>query len=197
MIQSLCVFCGSSQGGRPVYADTARRLALFLLANKISLVYGGANVGLMGILADTMLAGGGKVIGVMPKSLVEREVAHHDLTEMHIVNGMQERKALMAELSDAFLSLPGAFGTLDELFEVLTWNQLGILTRPVGLLNIDGFYNSLISMLDHAVAEKFLRPEHRNILLVEDNLELLLHKFNTWEPVTAEKWIERLKAGEI
>ena len=197
MIRSLCVFCGSSVGSRPSYTETARRLAVFLLSNRISLVYGGANVGLMGILADTMLAGGGRVIGVMPKSLVEREVAHHDLTEMHIVSGMQERKALMADLSDAFLAMPGAYGTLDELFEVLTWNQLGIIAKPVGLLNVDGFYDPLISMLDHAVEEKFLRPEHRNILLVEDDFGRLLQKLNSWEPVTAEKWIERLKQGEI
>jgi uncharacterized protein (TIGR00730 family) len=197
MIHSLCVFCGSSLGNRPSYAGMARRLARFLLANDISLVYGGANVGLMGILADTMLAGGGRVIGVMPKSLVEREVAHNGLTEMHIVGGMQERKALMADLSDAFMALPGAYGTLDELFEVLTWNQLAIITKPVGLLNIEGFFNPLISMLDHAVDEKFLRPEHRNMLLIDDDFERLLQKFNTWEPVVAEKWIERLKLGKI
>jgi uncharacterized protein (TIGR00730 family) len=197
MIRSLCVFCGSSVGSRPEYSETARRLAGFLLENRISLVYGGANVGLMGIMADTMLAGGGRVIGVMPKSLVEREVAHQDLTEMHIVEGMQERKALMADLSDAFLALPGAYGTLDELFEVLTWNQLGIVAKPVGLVNMGGFYDPLIAMLDHAVAERFLRPEHRNILLIDDSFERLLQKFNTWEPVTAEKWIERLKAGGI
>jgi uncharacterized protein (TIGR00730 family) len=133
----------------------------------------------------------------MPKSLVEREVAHLDLTEMHIVEGMQERKALMADLSDAFLALPGAYGTLDELFEVLTWNQLGIIAKPVGLVNTGGFFDSMVAMLDHAVEERFLRPEHRNILLIEDEFELLLEKFSSWEPVTAEKWIERLKEGKI
>jgi len=133
MIKTLCVFCGSSTGSHPIYSDMARCLAEYLLEKKIKMVYGGANVGLMGILADTMLADGGTVIGVMPESLVEHEVAHHDLTEMHIVSGMQERKALMADLSDAFLALPGAYGTLDELFEVLTWNQLGIINKPVGL----------------------------------------------------------------
>ncbi|MCX6268593.1 MAG: TIGR00730 family Rossman fold protein [Bacteroidetes bacterium] len=163
----------------------------------MTLVYGGANIGLMGALADTMLAGGGKVIGVMPKSLVEREVAHVNLTEMHIVAGMQERKALMAGLSDAFIALPGAYGTLDELFEVLTWNQLGIIHKPIGLLNIDGFFNPLLQMLDHAVTEKFLRPEHRNMLLTGDNFVQLMQDLDHYQPVVAEKWIERLKAGDI
>ena len=197
MIKSLCVFCGSSMGSKAIYADTARRLGYFLLQKNITLVYGGANVGLMGILADTMLAENGRVIGVMPKSLVEREVAHPGLTEMHIVDGMQERKALMADLSDAFISLPGAYGTLDELFEVLTWNQLGIVNKPVGLINAGGFYDHLISMLDHAVAEKFLRPEHRSALLMDDDFDQLLQKLETYQPSVAEKWIERLKQGKI
>jgi hypothetical protein len=144
-----------------------------------------------------MLNGGGEVIGVMPKSLVEKEVAHDGLTEMHIVDDMQERKALMAELSDAFIALPGAYGTLDELFEVLTWNQLGIITKPVGLLNINGFFDPLIRMLDLAVEEQFLRREHRAILQVEENEEKLVEKLNTYQPVVAQKWIERLKEGKI
>ena len=197
MIRALCVFCGSSLGGKQFYEVRATMLAEFLLAEKITLVYGGANIGLMGILADTMLAGGGKVIGVMPKSLVEREVAHAGLTELHIVEGMQERKALMADLSDAFIALPGAYGTLDELFEVLTWNQLGIITKPIGLLNIDGFFNPLLQMLDHAVEEKFLRPEHRNMLLTGDDLVKLMNDLENYKPVVAGKWIERLKAGKI
>ena len=197
MITSLCVFCGSSKGSQPVYEDTARRLGQYLVQKKITLVYGGANVGLMGIVADTVLAGGGRVVGVMPKSLVEREVAHGGLTEMHIVDGMQERKALMADLSDGFVSLPGAFGTLDELFEVLTWNQLGIIRKPSGLINVAGFYNHLIKMLDHAVHEKFLRPEHLDMLLVEEDFEVLLQRMETYQPSTAEKWIERLKQGKI
>jgi len=197
MIRTLCVFCGSSIGRQLLYSERAVKLAEYLLAEKITLVYGGANVGLMGILADTMLAGGGNVIGVMPKSLVEREVAHADLTEMHIVEGMQERKALMADLSDAFIALPGAYGTLDELFEVLTWNQLGIIHKPIGLLNLDGFFNSLLQMLDHAVEEKFLRPEHRNMLISGDDLIQLMQALEKYQPVTAEKWIERLKVGKI
>jgi len=197
MIKTICVFCGSSIGGDPVYGEIARRLSQFFLREQITLVYGGANVGLMRVLADTMLEAGGKVIGIMPRSLVEREVAHTGLTEMHIVEGMQERKALMADLSDAFIALPGAYGTLDELFEVLTWNQLGILSKPVGLLNINGFFNPLIALLDHAVQEKFLRQEHRNILILEEKEELLLTRLNNYQPVTAEKWIEGLKKGEI
>jgi uncharacterized protein (TIGR00730 family) len=197
MIKKLCVFCGSGTGRQLIYSEHASRLAEYLLAQNITLVYGGANIGLMGVLADTMLAGGGKVIGVMPKSLVEREVAHASLTEMHIVEGMQERKALMADLSDAFIALPGAYGTLDELFEVLTWNQLGIIRKPIGLLNVDGFFNPLLQMLDHAVAERFLRPEHRNMLLTGTDFIRLIRDLGEYQPVTAEKWIEGLKAGKI
>jgi hypothetical protein len=184
-------------GKQLLYAEHAAQLAKYLLSEKITLVYGGANIGLMGVLADTVLAGNGKVIGVMPRSLVEREVAHNNLTEMHIVEGMQERKAMMADLSDAFVSLPGAYGTLDELFEVLTWNQLGIINKPIGLLNIAGFFDPLLQMLDHAVAEKFLRSEHRNMLLVDTDFEQLMTKLENYQPVTAAKWIERLKAGDI
>ena len=197
MIKTICVFCGSSKGKNNLYGLKAEGLGKFFLKNGYRLVYGGANVGLMGILADTILSGGGEVIGVMPKSLVEKEVAHNHLTHMHIVGDMQERKALMADLSDAFIALPGAYGTFDELFEMLTWNQLGIVTKPVGLLNIDGFFNPLIRMLDHAVDEKFLRPEHRIILQVEEDEEKLMEKLNAYQPIVAQKWIERLKEGRI
>jgi uncharacterized protein (TIGR00730 family) len=197
MIQTICVFCGSSSGAGNTYKQRAKQLAEFFLAHNIRLVYGGANIGLMGILADTMLEKNGTVIGVMPKKLVEREVAHLNLTEMHIVNDMQERKALMAELSDGFITLPGAYGTFDEIFEMLTWNQLGIVTKPVGLLNINGFFNPMLEMLDISVREMFLRPEHRQILLVEEDEEKLLQRMNEYQPVTAEKWIERLKMGKI
>ncbi len=197
MIKTICVFCGSSTGTNSIYKERAKQLAEFFIRQQIQMVYGGANVGLMGILADTMLEHHGKVIGVMPQNLVDREVAHSGLTGMHIVADMQERKALMANLSDAFITLPGAYGTFDELFEMLTWNQLHILTKPVGLLNINGFFNPLIAMVDHAVEEQFLRPEHRRILLVDENEEHLLQKMNDYQPVTAEKWIERLKMGKI
>ena len=197
MIKTVCVFCGSSTGEDPVYTERAERLARFFLVNNIQLVYGGANVGLMRVVADTMLKGNGSVTGVMSKNLVHREVAHLDLTEMHVVDDMQQRKALMAELSDGFMTLPGAYGTFDELFEMLTWNQLHILEKPVGLLNIKGFFNPLLKMLDKAVEEKFLRPEHRGILLAEEDEAILLKQMNEYKPVPAEKWIERLKEGKI
>ena len=197
MIGTICVFCGSSMGSGDKYKDSAKTLAEYLVKHQIRLVYGGANVGLMRILADTMLDGGGKVTGVMPEALVAKEVAHDNLTDMHIVKDMQERKALMAELSDAFIALPGAFGTLDELFEMLTWNQLGIIHKPIGILNVDHYYDAMISMLDHAVNEKFLRPEHRRILVIDEDAERLIAKLNEFKPVTAEKWIERLKEGNI
>jgi hypothetical protein len=197
MIKTICVFCGSSTGESPVYAERAEQLARFFLENNIHLVFGGANVGLMRVLADTMLKGNGYVMGVMPKNLVHREVAHLDLTEMHIVADMQERKALMAKLSDGFMTLPGAYGTFDELFEMLSWNQLHIVEKPVGLLNIKGFFNPLLKMLDDAVEEKFLRPEHRGILLAEEDEAILLKRMNEYRPVPAEKWIERLKEGKI
>ena len=197
MIKTICVFCGSSTGENPVYAEKAEQLARFFLENNLRLVYGGANVGLMRILADTMLKGNGHVAGVMPKNLVHREVAHLELTEMHIVEDMQERKAVMAKLSDGFITFPGAYGTFDELFEMLTWNQLHIVEKPVGLLNVKGFFNPLLKMLDNAVEEKFLRPEHRRILLAEEDETVLLKRMNEYKPVAAEKWIERLKEGKI
>lgn len=197
MIKNLCVFCGSSLGSNPAYAEGAVQLAQILLNKNITLVYGGANVGLMRVLADTVLKSGGKVVGVMPRSLVEKEVAHQHLTEMHIVDGMQERKALMADLSDAFIALPGAFGTLDEIFEVLTWNQLGIIHKPLGLFNTGGYFDPLLAMLDRAVEEQFLRPEHRNMLQVSNDASRLLNLLENYQPVTAHKWIERLKEGKI
>lgn len=197
MIKTLCVFCGSSLGSHTGYAESARNLALLLYSRQISLVYGGANVGLMQVLADTLLNAGGEVTGVMPASLVKREVAHTHLTKLHIVGDMQERKALMAELSDAFVALPGAYGTFDELFEVLTWNQLGIIHKPIGLLNLRGFFDPLLALLDHAVDERFLRPEHRAILQIAEDPAQLLDQLDAFRPVVAEKWIERLKAGQI
>jgi uncharacterized protein (TIGR00730 family) len=197
MIKTICVFCGSSTGGNDQYREAAKLLARGLLDDGITLVYGGANVGLMRVLADTMLEGKGKVIGIMPRALVEKEVAHDNLTEMHIVEGMQERKAMMADLSDAFIALPGAYGTFDEIFEVLTWNQLGIVDKPIGLLNVDGYFDPMIAMLDHAVKEKFLRPEHRSILQIDSLYRPLLEKLNAFRPVVAQKWIEQLKKGKI
>jgi uncharacterized protein (TIGR00730 family) len=197
MIQTVCVFCGSSSGAGVTYSEMAVELGRFFLKNQIRLVYGGANVGLMGTIADVMLEGEGEVIGVMPRALVEREVAHDGLTEMHIVADMQERKALMAQLSDGFITLPGAYGTLDELFELLTWNQLGIVNKPIGLLNVNGFFNPLITMVDRAVEDMFLRPEHRAILQIDETPEGLFEKLQNYKPLIAQKWIEGLKAGKI
>lgn len=197
MIKTVCVFCGSSLGANEIYARMATNLAEYLLRMKVNLLYGGSNVGLMHVLADTMLNGGGVAIGVMPKSLVDREVAHDKLTEMYIVGDMQERKALMAELSDAFIALPGAFGTFDELFEMLTWNQLGIITKPVGLLNVNGYFDDLIRMLDKARDDRFLRTEHHEILQVDTDPAGLFLKLENFRPKQAEKWIERLKEGRI
>jgi uncharacterized protein (TIGR00730 family) len=197
MIKTICVFCGSSSGSRKIYADAAVSLGEYLLKHRISLVYGGANVGLMRILADTVLAGGGEVTGVMPRGLADREVAHQTLTHMHIVEGMQARKALMADLSDGFIALPGAYGTLDELFEILSWNQLSILSKPVGILNTGGFYDYLTAMLGHSEEEGFLRPEHRKMLIVEQDIETLFRKLEYYKPVPAPEWIENLKKGKI
>jgi len=179
------------------YATAMVELATMLVKMKIRVIYGGANVGLMRVLADRVIEMGGVVVGVMPKNLVEREVAHDGLEEMHIVGDMQERKALMAKLSDAFIALPGAYGTFDELFEMLTWNQLGLVSKPVGLLNVNHYFDGMITMLDHAVEERFLRPEHRALLISGDDAGQLMDLLQHFKPVTAEKWIERLKQGKI
>ncbi len=197
MIRTICVFCGSGTGAKPVYRVEAEKMARYFTAHAIHLVYGGANVGLMGIIADTMISEGGKVTGVMPQGLVDREVAHKGLEKLHIVKGMQERKALMAELSDAFIALPGGYGTLDELFEMLSWHQLQIIQKPIGILNIDGYFDPLVEMLKRSVEDKFLRPEHYAILQVDDQIDRLMVKLTNHQPVVAGKWIEGLKRGDI
>jgi uncharacterized protein (TIGR00730 family) len=170
----LCVFCGSSGGGPAVYAGTARALGAALAAGGVGLVYGGGHVGLMGVLADAVLAAGGTAVGVIPQGLVDRELAHTGLTELHVVATMHERKALMAELSDAFAALPGGCGTADELFEILTWAQLGLHAKPVGLLNVAGFFDPLLAWLDRAVRDGFVRAEHRRLLHVSADVAGLL-----------------------
>lgn len=175
-MKRLCVFCGSAVGNRPVFADTARHLGQLLALRQCELVFGGGHIGLMGVLADTVLAGGGRVIGVIPRALVERELAHTGLSELHVVDSMHERKALMAELSDGFLALPGGSGTLDELFEILTWAQLGIHAKPIGLLNVDGFFDPLLSWLDRAEEEGFIKAKHRRLLMVERGVEEILQR---------------------
>jgi uncharacterized protein (TIGR00730 family) len=196
-MQSICVFCGSSMGVRPEYRLAALDLAGILIRRNIRLIYGGANVGLMKILADTVLEGGGEVIGIMPKILIEKEVAHLDLTRMYVVENMSERKSLMVELSDAFIAMPGGFGTLDELAEVITYNQLRLTDKPIGILNIAGYFDPLLTFFDHITAEGFLRPEHRQNLIVDDHPEVLIEKMSQFQPVAIDKWIRDIKEESL
>src|SRR6266568_1879837 len=190
-MKRICVFCGSSAGNRPEYCAAAEEMAAELVRRSIGLVYGGGNVGLMGILADAVLRAGGEVQGVIPEHLMAREVGHNGLTKLHIVHTMHERNALMADLSDAFVALPGGFGTLEEFCEVVTWTQLGLHAKPCGILNVLGFYSPLLRMLDHAVEERFLKPENRALVLARDKPADLLHELEDWRPVRLEKWLDR------
>jgi uncharacterized protein (TIGR00730 family) len=174
MMRSICVFCGSSSGASPSYAAAAKALAACAAAQRIQIVYGGASVGIMGVLADSTLAAGGRVVGVIPRALVDREIAHSGLTELQVVGTMHERKARMAELADAFVALPGGLGTLEELFEIWTWGMLGLHDKPYGLLDVDGYYRPLIRFLDHARDEGFVRPSQRDRLVVDTDAERLL-----------------------
>lgn len=190
----ICVFCGSSRGVRPSYATAARDFGARLVAHGYGLVYGGGNVGLMGELADSVLAAGGEVIGVIPNSLVVREVGHRGLTELVVVRTMHERKAKMAALSDAFVALPGGFGTFDEFCEVLTWAQLGIHDKPCALYDVEGYFEPLITLFDHAVAEGFLRREFRGLVLAERDPERLFARLESWQPPPNERWADRSEA---
>ena len=187
-MKRICVFCGSNAGARSEYAEAARALATVLAERKLGIVYGGGNVGLMGVLADAALEHGGEVIGVIPQKLVDKEVAHRGVTELLVVETMHERKALMNDLSDAFLALPGGFGTLDEFFEVLTWAQLGFHGKPCALLNVAGYYDGLLAMLDHAVTERFLRPAHRELVIADTDPLRLLQRLSAFVPVPKGKW---------
>ena len=187
----ICVFCGSNSGIDPAYRRAAAQLATVLVERGIELVYGGGNIGLMGVLADTALAAGGRVIGVIPESLMAREVGHRGLTELRVVNSMHERKALMADLSDGFIALPGGFGTFEEFCEVVTWSQLGIHEKPCGLLNVDGYYDSLLLLFDNAVSEGFLHPDNRALVLDAEDPEALLTKMAQFAPTGTAKWISR------
>ncbi|MCP1242201.1 LOG family protein [Acetobacter lambici] len=188
-MRRICVFCGSSAGRGSAYLHAAEQLGLLMAQRGIGLVYGGASVGLMGAVANAVLAGGGQVTGVIPQALVEREVAHNGLEDLRVVGSMHERKALMADLSDAFIALPGGIGTLEELFEVWTWTQLGNHAKPCGVLNVNGFYSSLGTFLDHVVEEGFLKPAHRAILQVGKTPEDLLDGLARWHPPQETKWI--------
>jgi uncharacterized protein (TIGR00730 family) len=190
-VRRLCVFTGSSPGAHPDYADAAGELGRTLAHNGIGLVYGGASVGLMGVLADAALEAGAEVVGVIPQSLVDREIAHPGLSDLRVVGSMHERKALMADLADGFVALPGGMGTLEELFEVYTWTQLGLHSKPLGLLDVRGYYAQLAAFLDHAVQERFVTAEHREMLVVEQRAAALIESFRRWRPPLRTKWIDR------
>ena len=175
-MKSIAVYCGASFGADLKYADAARALAQVLVAHNIGLVYGGGNVGLMGVIADEVLRLGGEATGVIPRALVEREVGHAGLTRLFVVKDMHERKAMMAQLSDGFIAMPGGMGTLEELFEMLTWSQLGIHAKPVGVLNVSGFYDQLVGFLDHARGEAFIKPQHAGLMMVESDPEALIER---------------------
>jgi uncharacterized protein (TIGR00730 family) len=194
-IHSICIFCGSSSGSEAEYTLKARKLALLLAKKKITLVYGGSNVGLMRVIADVMMSAGGKVIGVMPHSLIRREVAHTGISEFHEVETMSERKALMNDLSDAFIAMPGGIGTMDELFEVMSWNQLELIDKPVALFNVNGYYDHLMKFLNHSVNQRFVKSEHFQNLICESDENLLLERIAAYEPLRVEggKWIKELK----
>ena len=181
-MKRICVFCGSNKGAKNTYIEAAKSLGKVLVEKNIGLVYGGGKVGLMGVIADEVLAGGGEVIGVIPQSLVAREVAHQNVTQMHIVNSMHERKALMADLSDGFMALPGGMGTFDEFCEILTWAQLGIHQKPCGILNIENYFTPLLAMFDHAMREGFLRDTHRAMVIEATEPETLLELFAKYQP---------------
>jgi len=190
-IQSICVFCGASPGANPVYRQTAEALGRLLAERGIRLIYGGGAVGLMGVVADAALSAGGEVIGIIPQSLGRAEIGHRGLTRLEVVDTMHTRKARMAELADAFIALPGGLGTLEELFEVWTWGQLGYHAKPLGLLEVNGFYRKLGDFLDHLVSERFVRPAHRDMLQIADTPAALLEALRAWQPSVAPKWVDR------
>jgi uncharacterized protein (TIGR00730 family) len=190
-MKRVCVFTGSNPGAREDYAKAAQQLGRELTSRGLGLVYGGGRVGLMGILADAVLASGGNAIGVIPQALAAKEIAHAGLTELRIVNSMHERKAMMSDLSDAFVALPGGLGTLEEFFEVLTWAQLGLHRKPVGMLNVRGYFDALFAFLEHAVQERFVKPEHRAMIIAAESPQDLLERLAAYQPPRVEKWINR------
>jgi|SRR5215218_3550042 len=193
-MRRLCVFSGSSPGGHPDYSQAATELGHALAGQDIGVVYGGAQVGLMGTIADAALEAGGEVVGVIPQALVDREIAHPGLTELHVVGSMHERKAMMADLADGFIALPGGMGTLEELFEVYTWAQLGLHSKPLGVLDVRGYFAQLAAFLDHAVTERFVTAEHREMLVVEQRAEAMIEAFRRWRPPARTKWIDRARS---
>ncbi len=197
-IKSVCVFCGSSTGKGETYATHARLLGEAIIDHELDLVYGGSNIGLMRILADTVINGGRKVTGIMPNNLAAKDIAHKSVHDLHLVDTMHERKAMMAALSDAFIAMPGGLGTLDEIFEILSLNQLDIISKPAALYNVNGYYNDLLKFLDHTVNEHFVRTEHRSNLLVDDNAEQLIQRIKSFTPEKPpNKWVDELKTATV
>lgn len=196
-LKSICVYCGSNAGAKPAYADRARELGTRIAREKLALVYGGGNVGLMDVIANATLKAGGDVIGVIPQQLVNMEVAHHDITRLEIVGSMHERKARMFDLADAFVALPGGFGTLDEMFEMLTWRQLGLGNKPCAFLDVDGFYEPLIAMLDCMVDERFLHADQRRDLWHGDDIDTMFAWMRDYAPAKAEKWLDEKRRKDL
>src|ERR1017187_596861 len=190
-MRRICVFCGSSPGSRAEYRAATEELGAELVRRSIGLVYGGGNVGLMGVLADAVLKAGGEAVGVIQENIMSREVGHNGLTKLHVVHSMHERKALMADLSDAFIALPGGFGTLEEFCEVLTWAQLGLHAKPCGILNVLGYYSPLLAMFDHAVKERFLKQENRRLVVARESATELLRALEQWRPALVESRLNR------
>ncbi len=190
-VNSICIYCGSSPGRLDAYASAAYSLAESLVSRNIRLVYGGASIGIMGMVADRVLKLGGQAVGVIPKALAYKEVAHQHLTELHVTQSMHERKMLMAELSDGFIALPGGIGTLEELFEIWTWAQLGFHHKPCGLLNVEGYYDALIKFLDHVMAEQFVKEHHHAMLMVETHPEALLDRYASYQPPAVKHWLDK------
>lgn len=190
-LKSILVYCGANSGNKPIYIETAVALGHQMISEKLQLVYGGGSVGLMGILADTVLAAGGEVIGIIPDFLNVKEIGHAGLTEIHVVQSMHERKALMEKLCDGVIVLPGGYGTFDEMFEMLTWSQLGLHRKPIGILNVNGYYDHLIAQLDKMVEEGFLSVNNRKLLIVGTSPEELIGKMRVFDVKTEEKWMDR------
>ncbi|MBY0495653.1 MAG: TIGR00730 family Rossman fold protein [Cyanobacteria bacterium] len=190
-MRRICVFCGSNVGIRDIYRDSAVATGTLLARRGIGLVYGGGNVGLMGVIADAALAAGGEVIGVIPQALKDREVAHTGIRDLRVVDSMHTRKAMMADLADAFIAMPGGVGTFEELFEAITWTQLGLHRKPCGLLNVGGFYTPLVAFIDQAVTEGFIKPVHRKMIVVDDNPERLLNTLAEMDLPDVPKWIRK------
>jgi uncharacterized protein (TIGR00730 family) len=191
MVKRICVFCGSSNGARPGYVTAAQELGVALANAGVGLVYGGGKVGLMGAVADAAMRAGGEVIGVIPQVLVDKEVGHHGLTELHIVKSMHERKAMMEDLSEGFIAMPGGFGTLEEFCEILTWAQLGFHRKPCGILNVDGYYDAMLAFFDYTVTEGFVRPINRAAIVVENTPTNMVSTILTYQPPIVDKWVTR------